>query len=135
MTNRRVAVFGPAYLDRVLRVDRPLIDPALGPLLDQSVDGAWKFGAESLARTGRSRRIRDRDRVARRLAGADRFEFAWRDPIRPGVTGRRPMRGLSWHDDLGGMGAGYAAALGGRLCSALGLGVRPDEPGDLAAAG
>ena len=45
MTNRRVSVFGPAYLDRVLRVDQPLIDPALGPPLDQSVDGAWKFGA------------------------------------------------------------------------------------------
>ncbi len=43
-TRRRVAVFGPAYLDRVLRVDRPLIDPALGPPLDQSVDGEWKFG-------------------------------------------------------------------------------------------
>ena len=41
-------------------------------------------------------------------------------PIRPGVTGRRSVRGLAWHDDLGGMGAGYAAALGGRLCSALG---------------
>ena len=27
---------------------------------------------------------------------------------------------LSWHDDLGGMGAGYAAALRGTLCTALG---------------
>ncbi len=32
-------------------------------------------------------------------------------PIRQGVQGRRPVRGLTWHDDLGGMGAGYAAAL------------------------
>ena len=23
-------IFGPAYLDRVVRVDRPLVDPALG---------------------------------------------------------------------------------------------------------
>ncbi len=30
------------------------------------------------------------------------------------------VRGLSWHDDLGGMGAGFAAALGGELVSALG---------------
>src|SRR5205823_2350629 len=44
MMNRRVLVFGPAYLDRVLRVDRELIDPALGPPLDQSVEGVWKFG-------------------------------------------------------------------------------------------
>jgi ribokinase len=28
--------------------------------------------------------------------------------------------GLAWHDDLGGMGAGFAAALGGQLISALG---------------
>ncbi len=33
------------------------------------------------------------------------------------------IRGLSWHDDLGGMGAGYAAALRGTLWSALG----PDD--------
>ena len=31
MPDRRVAVFGPAYLDRVLRVDRPLIDPRSAP--------------------------------------------------------------------------------------------------------
>ena len=47
MTASRVLVFGPAYLDRVLYVDRPLIDPELGPPLDQSVDGVWKFGTNS----------------------------------------------------------------------------------------
>ena len=41
--NLRAMVFGPAYLDRVLRVDRPLVDPALGPPLDQSVEGRWRF--------------------------------------------------------------------------------------------
>ena len=41
---RRTLVFGPAYLDRVVHVDRPLVDPALGPPLDQSVDGRWEFG-------------------------------------------------------------------------------------------
>ena len=40
----KVMVFGPAYLDRVLRVDRPLIDRDLGPPLDQSVEGACGFG-------------------------------------------------------------------------------------------
>ncbi len=44
MIANRVLVFGPAYLDRVLKVDQPLIDPVLGPPLDQSVDGVWKFG-------------------------------------------------------------------------------------------
>jgi ribokinase len=33
---------------------------------------------------------------------------------------RRNVRGVSWSDDLGGMGAGYVAALGGELISALG---------------
>ena len=33
-------VFGPAYLDRVIRVDRPLVDPELGDRpLDESIDG------------------------------------------------------------------------------------------------
>lgn len=41
--NLRAMVFGPAYLDRVLRVDRPLVAPALGPPIDQSVDGSLGF--------------------------------------------------------------------------------------------
>src|SRR5262249_50301009 len=43
-----------------------------------------------------------------------------RAPIRPGLSGRRCARARSWSEDLGGMGAGYAAALGGGLHSALG---------------
>ena len=45
MSDRRVEVFGPAYLDRVLRVDRPVLDRSLGPPYDQSTDGEWKFTA------------------------------------------------------------------------------------------
>ena len=37
--SRRIQVFGPAYLDRVVRVDRPLHDPDKAHPLDQSVDG------------------------------------------------------------------------------------------------
>ncbi len=37
--NLSVNVFGPAYLDRVLKVHGPLVDPALGKTIDQSVDG------------------------------------------------------------------------------------------------
>jgi sugar/nucleoside kinase (ribokinase family) len=119
MTNRRVSVFGPAYLDRVLRVDQPLIDPTLGPPLDQSVDGIWKFGANA------SLELADPAGYAIEIelpgdwpgpTGSIRLSR----PIRAGVAGRRAVRGLAWRDDLGGMGAGYAAALDGRLCSALG---------------
>ncbi len=119
MTNRRVAVFGPAYLDRVLAVDGPLIDPSEGPPIDQSVEGAWKFGPEN------------------RLALIDPSGHTILidlPPDWPGPTGEirlsrslfqdsrgnRRIRGRSWHDDLGGMGAGFAAALDGELCSALG---------------
>ena len=119
MTNRRVSVFGPAYLDRVLRVDQPLLDPSLGPPLDQSLEGTWKFGANPTLE------------LADTAGYAIEIELPgdWPGPtgsvrlaraIRPGVTGRRSVSGLSWWDDLGGMGAGYAAALGGRLYCALG---------------
>ena len=40
----RVNVFGPAYLDRVLKVDGPLVDPEQGPPIDQSVDGELGIG-------------------------------------------------------------------------------------------
>src|SRR5262249_40631488 len=43
-----------------------------------------------------------------------------RDPLRAGLSGRRSVRGIGWSEDLGGMGAGFAAALGGLLYSALG---------------
>jgi ribokinase len=122
MPNRRVAVFGPAYLDRVLRVDRPLIEPSLGPPLDQSVDGAWKFGGkndplELIDPAGYAIQIEPPPDWPGPV-GAVRLER----PIRDGVSGRRLVRGVSWRDDLGGMGAGYAAALGGHLYSALGPG-------------
>jgi sugar/nucleoside kinase (ribokinase family) len=119
MPNRRVSVFGPAYLDRVLRVDQPLVDPSSGPPLDQSVEGTWKFGAN------RSLELADPAGCAITIelpadwpgpTGSIRLA----QPIRPGVVGHRSLHGLSWHDDLGGMGAGYAAVLEGVLCSALG---------------
>jgi len=119
MANRGVAVFGPAYLDRVLRVDRPLIDPALGSPIDQSVDGEWRFGAD------RSLLVRDPAGYTLEIelpgdwpgpTGAVQLAR----PIRAGVHGRRAVRGLTWQDDLGGMGPGYAVALCGTLYSALG---------------
>ena len=119
-----ILVFGPAYLDRVLRVDRPLLDPALGwPPLDRSVDGRWVAAepADSIRLVdpaGAAILVSPPDgwpaltgtiALARRLA--DRAE--------PVPVPRR-VRGVAWVEDLGGMGAGFAASLGGTLISALG---------------
>lgn len=113
----RVQVFGPAYLDRVLRVDRPLV-AAGEPPLDQSVDGSLTFGEG----------LRFLDPSGSTLV-VD-LPPGWPGPTglvrlaRPlgDATGGRTLtaRGLAWHDDLGGMGAGFASALGGELVSALG---------------
>jgi sugar/nucleoside kinase (ribokinase family) len=119
MLSRRVQVFGPAYLDRVLRVDGPILGPSLGPPLDQSTDATWKFTS--------SRGIDVIDPTGYTLAIA--VPDDWPGPygevrlssiIRAGAEGRRSLRGLKWHDDLGGMGAGFAAALNGTLVCALG---------------
>ena len=134
MTNRRVSVFGPAYLDRVLRVDQPLIDPALGPPLDQSVDGTWKFGAN------RSLELADPAGYAIEVE----LPVDW-----PGPTGSirlaRPIRlasqagarcrGLSWHDDLGRNGSRLRGRARRPAPQRPGIGVRPHEPGDLASSG
>ncbi|MHB1560417.1 MAG: PfkB family carbohydrate kinase [Isosphaeraceae bacterium] len=120
----RIVVFGPAYLDRVLRVDRPILDDPSGPPLDQSVDGEWKFTG------GQEIELVDPDGLILAITPPP----GWTGPrgqvwlgqcLRPGLTGRRELRVTAWQDDLGGMGAGYAAALGGSLHSALGPGSDP----------
>lgn len=116
-SGRRVVVYGPAYLDRVLLVDRALARPGRPPL-DQSVDGSIAFGAGLVFRDAGGAELTvepPKDwpgptgtvRLGRRLEDA---EGLW--PL--------SVRGLSWHDDLGGMGAGFAAALDGDLVSAVG---------------
>ncbi len=120
MPGRRVVVFGPAYLDRVLRVDRPLIDPEFGPPLDQSVDGVSEFGEslglELMDPSGYTIEVELQDDWP-----GPRGMIRWDRPIREALkAGRRFVRGIAWQDDLGGMGAGYASALKGRLTSALG---------------
>ncbi|HEU5118074.1 MAG TPA: sugar kinase, partial [Isosphaeraceae bacterium] len=117
--SRRVLVYGPAYLDRVLRVDGPLVDPSQGGPLDRSME------ARGLSGDGSSLRLVDsRGSILEieppplwpgpggslRLAGA---------LVTPGGWSRQ-VRGTDWLDDLGGMGAGYAKALNGVLVSALG---------------
>ncbi len=126
----KVIVFGPAYLDRVLRVDRRLIERDLGPPLDQSVEGACGFGADQNLQL-----IEPSGSVLEIT-----LPETWPGPfgqvvlaseLRPVAKARRLVQGLSWSDDLGGMGAGYAAALGGMLHHALGS---EDDPGSRAVA-
>ncbi len=134
MKNRSVVVFGPAYLDRVLRVDRPLIESGQGPPIDQSVEGQWKFASAGPIE------LVDPGGFTIELMPPGEWpgpwgEFRLRRPLRAGLRGRRTVKGIAWQDDLGGMGAGYAAALGGRLYSATGRRGRPDQPRDRRVAG
>jgi ribokinase len=112
-----VQVFGPAYLDRVLLVDRPLVSSGLPPI-DQSVDGTITFGPGLRFRVPSGRELTvepprgwpgptGKVALGRPVAGLDE---SW------------PMdaTGLDWHDDLGGMGAGFAAALDGELLTVIG---------------
>ncbi len=116
-----VVVFGPAYLDRVVRIDRPLVDPALGARpLDGSVDGAW------VVEGGSGLTLVDPlgSRIELKLPGR------WRGPSgtirvsRPFIEDpsgwSRTILAGPCVDDLGGMGSGFAASLGGELVSALG---------------
>lgn len=123
-TPRRTIVYGPAYLDRVLRVDRPLLGPREAGVLDGSAEclrveiaAGPAVGLLVVHRRGRF--------LVRPLPDA------WPGPsgtiiTEPGGPSDdprpepRPVSGLSWIDDLGGMGAGYARAFHGALISALG---------------
>ena len=119
---RSVHVFGPAYLDRVLRVIEPLLGPDFGVTLDLSVGGSPVDGPAI-------------DGLLTLLDPAGgRLEIetpdGWPEPFEAILLDRllapsaspwsRRVQGSSWRDDLGGMGAGYAKALGGVLDSALG---------------
>lgn len=115
---RRTRVFGPAYLDRVLRVDGPLVDPSVGGPLDQSVDGEL--------RPGRGLILRDPSGGVIEVDLPEDWPGPWGEvrlsrALMPGKAPQsRLVRGVSWQDDLGGMGAGFARAFGGELTCALG---------------
>ena len=116
MSSRITHVYGPAYLDRVIRVDRPIHGEGKAAL-DQSVDGSWTFG-EGLALTDPAGTALDIDLPQDwpGPCGVVRLSYL----LRRAEGGTIYVKGLSWHDDLGGMGAGYASALDGVLVSALG---------------
>ncbi len=113
-------IFGPAYLDRVVRVDRPLVDPKRTQRpLDGSVDGRWIDSSPGLNLL---------DPIGNRLTvdltadwpGPSGTIGLSRNLAEPPGGWTRTVPSLDWQDDLGGMGAGYASALGGELISALG---------------
>lgn len=115
-----VRVVGPAYLDRVLRVDRPLLDRGREAApIDRSVDGVSI--AEPSDRTSLLIEADD-GRLVVALDDAMRAKLPARVSIRGrlGFSGERLLEATALEDDLGGMGAGYAKALRGTLISALG---------------
>lgn len=111
----RVRVFGPAYVDRVLRLDGPL---AAGVTIDRSAEGRFEDGpSDSLAFTWDDGAIITKPMPEGWPGPSGRVRLT-----APGLTltGTTVRAGLSWHDDLGGMGAGFAAALRGELRVVLG---------------
>lgn len=117
----KVRVFGPAYLDRVLRVDQPLRRRDEGGPIDRSVEGQADPSAGLTS--GALELVGDSGRIL-----IDPLPFDWPGPvgtIRLRTNGLRfshatRTRGVAWQDDLGGMGAGYARALDGELVVILG---------------
>lgn len=115
----RVRVFGPAYLDRVIRTDGPILGDANAPPLDQSVGGRPGFG------NGQGLTLVDPEGASLAIAPPGDWPGPWGvvdldRPLGAAPGSRRELRALGWRDDLGGMGAGFAAALGGVLVSAVG---------------
>jgi sugar/nucleoside kinase (ribokinase family) len=116
----RPLIFGPAYLDRVIRVDSPLVDPAFGGRpLDGSVDGRWLEPGVGLTLLDPSGNRLTLDLPEDWPGPTGLVELS--RPLAKSGGWSRIVRSTAWQDDLGGMGAGFAAALGGDLISALGL--------------
>lgn len=121
MARPRVSVLGPAYLDRVLMVDRPLRPDPNAPAIDRSAEvvlfeSSDRPDSPLILEAGQGR-IR-----------VDRLPDDWPGPRgllqieSPGLVlnGDWTVEALSGHDDLGGMGAGFSKALGGTLHPILG---------------
>jgi ribokinase len=119
----RVRVFGPAYLDRVLRVDRRLLGESSGPPLDQSVEGRLGFGQGEGGRDSLALVDPTGATIAVELPvdwPGPRGVVDLDRPLGVSPDARSEVRAKGWDDQLGGMGAGFAAALAGELVSALG---------------
>ncbi len=122
----RVRVYGPAYLDRVLRVDAPL---AADTVIDGSVEGHLDSASDDCSE--KCLVLIQPDGSTLSLEAPSGWPGPWgriRIGTPPGpvrAASDHSVRAVGWIDDLGGMGAGYAQALGGRLTSAIGP---PDDP-------
>ncbi len=119
-TGRQVLVYGPAYLDFVIRVDRPIasvpIDLGSDGVLENDSDERLVIvcpNGSSLTITG----LQGQAVPVGRLA-------TLHDVLPAGFS--NTVEAVDTAEDLGGMGAGFAAALGGRLVSAL-----PGESDDI----
>ncbi len=122
-------VFGPAYADLVLRVEAPLLPSGV-------VDGSYEGRPMGVSDRWS---IRDESNATIEILAPDWHSDSGANPSRIQVSGRftphvggfrREIRGHLVGRFLGGMGAGYARALGGRLVSALGR--SHDEPDAIA---
>ena len=113
-----VLVYGPAYLDIVMRVGQPLVRSGHAPL-DKSVDGIFcKNGKHQ-----NELEIQDPSGNLLILSGLNSMKHpTGRLELSHSVLDSRAMSVavIEVVEELGGMGAGYAAVLGGRLVSALG---------------
>lgn len=120
-----VQVFGPAYLDRVLKVGGPLHAPGEPPL-DRSVDGVLSPGPglKMIDPSGSTLIIELPDSWPGPWGSIALLGRLWEAEVNSSIS----VLGVSWHDDLGGMGAGFAAALGGELRCMLG---GEDDPSSL----
>ena len=119
-----VLVYGPAYLDIVMRVGQPLVRSGHAPL-DKSVDGIFcKNGKHQ-----NELEIQDPSGNLLILSGLNCLKHpTGRLELSHSVLDSRAMSVavIVVVEELGGMGAGYAAVLGGRLVSA-----DPSERGDI----
>ncbi len=119
-------VFGPAYLDRVLRVDAPLHAVGARPL-DRSIGGTVR------AASGPDLSLRTPGGAGVQIRPPGTWPGPWAIDLSEDPGSWPPaadrLTASHWADDLGGMGAGYAKALEAVLVSALAGGPDPDPIG------
>jgi ribokinase len=110
-----ILVYGPAYLDIILRVAEPLADPALDGGSDAELvrDDCRSDSLTIRCPNGSTLTITNLDPDQHPTGTA----IARHDCLPNGYALRTAAAETSL--DLGGMGAGFAAALGGRLVSAI----------------
>jgi hypothetical protein len=114
-TKAPTIVFGPAYLDVVLTLDRPLFTDSSAGLLDRSiaVTAAHPLPTRTLELVAP-----DGARLTIALPSGKGTEYTLDEPLAPGLI--TAATATSVVKQLGGMGAGYALALGGILRCPLG---------------